>query len=161
MALRSPERSALVGGALVVSAFLLRVAIVSEILATCFFFFFFIAVLFSSVVSGKVGLWMKHPGEARESADNNGARGGTRGATRWETRSKKFSFLSPLFQRAASSTSSEAFFENGKKEREKEKARPEKRAPPCPLSPRLRPRERLDDVAGDPAERRQGRVKGA
>ena len=50
MALRSPERSALVGGALVVSAFLLRVAIVSEILATWwsffFFFFFFFNVLF-------------------------------------------------------------------------------------------------------------------
>ena len=49
MALRSPERSALVGGALVVSAFLLRVAIVSEILATWWSFFFFFFFFFQGL----------------------------------------------------------------------------------------------------------------
>ena len=40
VALRSPERSALVGGALVVRAFLLRLTIVSESLPTLGVFFF-------------------------------------------------------------------------------------------------------------------------
>lgn len=112
----------------------------------CFCLFGF-AVLFSSVVSGRVHFWINPPGEARESDDDDGARdgdgeGSDEGGNALEKR--RFFFRLPLlplfFQRAAaSSTSKQSVF--SKKEREKRKRRPEKQGPSLPAlfpSPTMR-----------------------
>ena len=137
MALRKPERSALVGGALVVRAFLLSTAIVSAILATWWFFFFHFDwrfFVFASLVSEKSAFEIPR---AKLSRAPVAERSADRGAEKEGANEGRFTrffipFLLFLFSQSSvvDAGAKRTFSKKGKEKRRK--ARPQKQGPSAP-----------------------------